>query len=181
MKGISPRISAPLDVPRPRGGRLIEGFSPKLGRLVRLFDYAVVIQWIALEADPSVIVFCERAARVDDKSDSRVVDFWVQRGERQEMLLLDEGQAGTTLTATSVQSIPLRVVPPMMSAASSATSSPPDLRTLKADGTRRDSGIRTRSPGVNASSSALDAGSVARVGAGLNLSSFSRSERAFFS
>jgi len=76
-----------------------------------LFDHAVVPQWIALEADPSVMVFCERPARVDDKCDSRVVDFWVQRGERQEMLLLDGGQAGTTLTASRAHGIPLRVVP----------------------------------------------------------------------
>jgi len=112
MKGISPRFSAPLDVPRPRGGRLIEGFSPKLGRLVRLFDHAVVAQWIALEADPSVMTFCERPARVDDKSDSRVIDFWVQRGDRQEMLLLHDSQAVTNISGNLVHDIPLRVVPP---------------------------------------------------------------------
>jgi len=112
MKGISPRFSAPLDVPRPRGGRLIEGFSPKLGRLVRLFDHAVVAQWIALEADSLVTAFCERPSRVDDKSDSRVIDFWVQRGERQEMLLLDDCQAHPDLTGTRVHGIELRVVPP---------------------------------------------------------------------
>ena len=112
MKGISPRFSAPLDVPRPRGGRLIEGFSPKLGRLVRLFDHAVAPQWIALEADTSVTAFCEWPARVGDKSDSRVVDFWVQRGDREEMLLLDDSPAATALTATRVHGIPLRMVPP---------------------------------------------------------------------
>ena len=112
MKGISPRFSAPLDVPRPRSGRVFEGFSPKLGRLVRSFDHAVVAQWIALEADSSVTAFCERPARVGDKSDSRVVDFWVQRGERQEMLLIDDSQALPDLTGTRVHDIPLRMVPP---------------------------------------------------------------------
>ena len=32
-------FTAPLETARPRGSRLLEAFSPKLGRHVRLFDY----------------------------------------------------------------------------------------------------------------------------------------------
>jgi hypothetical protein len=47
-------------MPRPRGARLIEGFSPKLGRRLQFFDHATFGVWIGLEATPDVITFCER-------------------------------------------------------------------------------------------------------------------------
>ena len=52
MNGSARRFGSPVDVPRPRGARLLEAFSPKLGRRVRLFDHAAFEQWIQLEADP---------------------------------------------------------------------------------------------------------------------------------
>ena len=91
MKGSAPRVFEPLDAPRPKGARLLEAFSPKLGRRVRLFDHAAFEQWIGLEADPTVLCLCERPARLGVKRDGRLIDFWVRRHDREEMMLLDRG------------------------------------------------------------------------------------------
>src|ERR1022692_1309115 len=90
MKGSTPRYKAPLDAPRPRGARL-EGFSPKLSRSVRLYDRATFNLWISLEADPDVQVFCEHPARLGTDAKSPLIDFWVQRGAREEFLALERG------------------------------------------------------------------------------------------
>src|ERR1700712_2719523 len=87
MKDFAARFSAPLVIARPRGGRHIEAFSPKLKRRVQLFDYRRFAQWIRLEADPRVLAFCERPTRLGPRPDDRLVDFWVQR-EGEEALLL---------------------------------------------------------------------------------------------
>ena len=55
MKDLSHRFSIPIDMPRPRGSRLIEGFSPKLGRRLQFFEHATFAIWIALKAKPDVI------------------------------------------------------------------------------------------------------------------------------
>ena len=85
MNGLAPRFSSPVDVPRPRGSRLLEAFSPKLGRRVRLFDHAAFGQWIQLEADPSVLCLCERPQRLGVNGNGRLIDFWVERHDRAEM------------------------------------------------------------------------------------------------
>jgi hypothetical protein len=77
MNGSVRRFGTPVDVPRPRGSRLLEAFSPKLGRRVRLFNHAAFEQWIQLEADPSVLCLCERPQRLGVSGDGRLIDFWV--------------------------------------------------------------------------------------------------------
>ena len=89
MKGFTPRFAAPLDAPRPRGARLLEAFSPKLCRRVRLFDHACFEQWIRFEADPSVLWLCERPARLGAARDARLIDFWIQRCDGEQLLLVD--------------------------------------------------------------------------------------------
>lgn len=91
MTGSSPHFIAPLDTPRPRGARLLEGFSPKLSRRVRLYDRATFNLWISLEADPTVQVFCEHPARIGTDAKSPLIDFWVQRGDREAFLVLERG------------------------------------------------------------------------------------------
>ena len=98
MKGFTPRFAAPLDAPRPRGARLLEAFSPKLGRRVRLFDHACFEQWIRLEADPSVLWLCERPARLGAARDARHIDFWVQRCDGEQLLLVDRAAEPTPET-----------------------------------------------------------------------------------
>src|SRR5947207_1367794 len=89
MKDFAARYGTPLETVRPRGGRLIEGFSVKLQRRVRLFSYSSFAQWIRLEADPSVLDFCERPARVGSNPETRLIDFWVRRADTQELILVD--------------------------------------------------------------------------------------------
>lgn len=105
MKGFAPRFAAPLDVPRPRGARLLEAFSPKLGRRVRLFDRSSFDQWIRLEADPSVLWLCERPARLGATRDARLIDFWIQRVDGEQLMLLDD--SGTEPVPQTVNGVPL--------------------------------------------------------------------------
>ncbi len=109
MKGSAPRVFEPLDAPRPKGARLLEAFSPKLGRRVRLFDHAAFEQWIVLEADPTVLCLCERPARLGANRDGRLIDFWVQRHDRAEMLLLDRDDRAQPVLE-QIDGVPLRRV-----------------------------------------------------------------------
>jgi len=44
--------------------------------------------WALLEADPSVLAFCERPIVIKGDKRNVVVDFWVQRATREEILIL---------------------------------------------------------------------------------------------
>ena len=89
MKDFRARFHGPIETARPRGARLIEAYSAKLQRRVRLFDHSSFAQWIRLEVDPSVITFCERPTRLGPQRDARLVDFWVHAVEGEAMLLLE--------------------------------------------------------------------------------------------
>ncbi|MDQ6876224.1 MAG: hypothetical protein M3082_00695 [Candidatus Dormibacteraeota bacterium] len=93
---------------RPRGSRLLEGHSPKLGRCVRLFDHLAFAQWIRLEADPTTLTFCERPARVDPQPQSCLIDFWVRRPGGQAMLLLESRY---DLAVRDVDGVSVEIVP----------------------------------------------------------------------
>ncbi len=110
MKESSPRFLTPMSTPRPRAARLLTAFSPKLGRTVRAFQRAAFEQWIRLEVDPGVASFCEHPRRVGASDDSTLIDFWVDRRGREEMLVMELGQGAIKLPS-SVQGLPLRVVP----------------------------------------------------------------------
>jgi hypothetical protein len=68
MKDFGARFGSPMPATRRRGARLLEAHSPKLNRRVRFFDHLAFCQWIRLEADPGVLKFCERPARVDTEA-----------------------------------------------------------------------------------------------------------------
>jgi len=110
MKESAPRFVTPMSLPRPRGARLLTAFSPKLGRTVRAFDHAGFDQWIRLEADPSVHAFCEHPRRVGSGDEGPLIDFWVAGRSNEEMLVMELGQVAAKLPS-SVQDIPLRLVP----------------------------------------------------------------------
>ena len=111
MKDFTTRFHAPLEVTRPRGCHLLEAFSPKLTRPIRLFERAGFEQWIRLEADPAVLSLCERPTRLGIKRDGRLVDFWVQRRNGEEMLLLGHGDAEQAVP-DQIDGMALRVVAP---------------------------------------------------------------------
>jgi hypothetical protein len=105
-KDFSPRFAAPLDVARPRGARLLEAFSPKLRRRIRLFDRASFDQWVRLEADPQVLSLCERPARLGPTPDSHLIDFWVQHRDGEHLLLIDDDEpAPTTIEGLAVRRV----------------------------------------------------------------------------
>lgn len=78
----------PLAITRPRGARLLQARSPKLGRLVQHYDLASFQQWICLEADPTVSAFSERPARLGPEPTSQLISYWVKRNGCDEFLML---------------------------------------------------------------------------------------------
>jgi hypothetical protein len=92
MKDSSSRYAAPLDVVRPRRARLLEAFSLKLNRRIRLFDRASFDQWVQLEAEPQVLSLCERPTRLGPAPDARLIDFWVLRRDSEQLLLIDDDE-----------------------------------------------------------------------------------------
>ncbi len=108
----------PLAIARPRGARMIEARSPKLGRLVQHYDHTSFRQWLRLEADPDVSTFCERPARIGPDPTSRLISYWVRHQQTQEFVMLLTGDAPADLP-NQHDGEPLRVVtPPELAAAS---------------------------------------------------------------
>ena len=105
-KDSSPRYAAPIDLRRPRGARLLEAFSLKLSRRVRLFDRASFDQWVRLEADPHVLSLCERPTRLSSTPGARPVDFWVLDRDGEHLLVIeDEEPAPQTIEGVAVRRI----------------------------------------------------------------------------
>ena len=88
MTDSSARFSAPISAPRPRGSRLLTAFSPTLERTVRAFDHHGLWQWVRLETDPQITSFREHPVRLGKDDDARLIDFWVQRGDAEVLLVL---------------------------------------------------------------------------------------------
>ena len=117
MKNLRARFQVPVDMSRPRGGRLIEAYSAKLQRRVRFFDHLSFDQWIRLEADPATITFCERPVRLGPERDARLVDFWVVTRNGEEILLLEPRRAESV--PARIDDMEIRTVVPAELAAAS--------------------------------------------------------------
>lgn len=122
MKDLSPRFSIPINMPRPRGARLIEGFSPKLGRRLQFFDYATFSVWIGLEAQPNVLTLCERPTRLGLTDTDPVIDFWVQRTDGEEFQLVPRGEPDIALPI-KLEATPIRTITSVERAASNVWTS----------------------------------------------------------
>jgi hypothetical protein len=72
------------------GARRFEAFSPKLARRLTLYRRPALEQWILLEANPTVVTFCERPGYVQLDGHRRLADFWVRYVDWQELVLLDD-------------------------------------------------------------------------------------------
>lgn len=83
----------PIKKARPRGARLIEGYSPKLGRRVSCHSRAAFELWLGLEADPSVRSFCERPAIMTVEGHERVLDLWACQSDQEAFLVLADDNA----------------------------------------------------------------------------------------
>ncbi|MEZ0606329.1 hypothetical protein ACAX43_30010 [Paraburkholderia sp. IW21] len=79
-----PRFTRAVSDTRPYGSHRYDLFGPKIGRRLTLFGRRAVDLWVRLEADPRVLIYCERPVQIPDVTPSRLVDFWVRTrdGER---------------------------------------------------------------------------------------------------
>jgi hypothetical protein len=80
------RFQIPKSNRRPYGSHRFDTWSPKIGRRVTLFGQRSLRAWVAIEADPAVIGFCERPLVLESSKPSRVVDFWVRGAKSGEEL-----------------------------------------------------------------------------------------------
>jgi hypothetical protein len=83
-------IAEPVALARPRGAHRFEAFSPKLARRMTFYRRAAVEQWVLLEADPSVIAFCERPGYIQFDRHKRLADFLARYVDRNELVILDD-------------------------------------------------------------------------------------------
>lgn len=101
----------PLAIARPRGARMMEVRSPKLGRLLQHYDKPSFQQWICLEADPNVSTFCERPARIGPDPTSQLINYWVSGIQAHEYVMLVASEMPTDFPREH-DGEPLRVVMP---------------------------------------------------------------------
>lgn len=111
----SARFHAAVSCARPSGTRVIEAYSLKLGRRLQCFGEAAFEEWIRLETDPSVEVFCERPLLLNLVNGKLLIDFWVRQGDREMLIIVDDGR-GVVPAITDVD-IEVRVIPPAERAA----------------------------------------------------------------
>lgn len=101
----SPRFHKPADNHRPYHSHRFEVWSPKLRRRITFFRELSLEVWTLLEADPAVLVFCERPIVVKGEKRNTVVDFWVQRTDREEILILPRTTKGKVSKSSSADPI----------------------------------------------------------------------------
>ena len=104
------RFQSAVSNARLRGVRVIEAYSPKLGRRLQCFGEHVFSQWIRLEADPTVQAFCERPAYLDHAG-KHLVDFWVLQEDREALLIVDGENQPSTITIGNAE-LHVRSIPP---------------------------------------------------------------------
>lgn len=88
---------------------MLEGYSPKLGRRVQLFDHARFAVWIGLEAAATVLSFCERPVRVGPRATDMLVDFWLRLAKKETFLVVTTDQPAHAIPA-QIDGIEVRVV-----------------------------------------------------------------------
>lgn len=115
---LSLRYSRAVTAPRPKGARLLIGFSPKLQRRVTLYSRRAFEQWLLLESDPSVIEFCERPLILKTPAGAKLADFWVHRGASEEFLVIDDNITPIDPIEVGGDTLALRVIQPAALAAS---------------------------------------------------------------
>ena len=115
---LSLRYSRAVTAPRPKGARLLIGFSPKLQRRVTLYSRRAFEQWLLLESDPSVIEFCERPLILKTRAGAKLADFWVRRGASEEFLVIDDNITPIDPIEVGGDTLALRVIQPAALAAS---------------------------------------------------------------
>lgn len=76
------------DNSRPFKSHRYDVFGLKIDRSLTLFGRTPLNAWTLLEADSTVISYCERPLIVPDTKPKRLVDFWVRFRDREELWIL---------------------------------------------------------------------------------------------
>ena len=106
------RFQTAISHDRPRGARIVEAYSPKLGRRLQCFGNEVFDQWICLEADPRIQTFCERPAYLSLADGSkRPADFWVKLAGSEMLLTVEWDSQTPTFTIDEIE-LSVRMVLP---------------------------------------------------------------------
>lgn len=82
------RFLKAADNSRPFKSHRYDIFGLKIDRSLTLFGRAPLNAWILLEADSTVISYCERPLIVPDTKPKRLVEFWVRFRDREELWIL---------------------------------------------------------------------------------------------
>lgn len=116
----APRFIKAASQKRPFGSHRHDAYSPKLQRQLTLFGRHAVNLWTTLEASPKILSFCERPLIIPDLRPARPFDFWLQRADGEEFLLLNhkgdkltpEGEENpiSRLDGMAVEGIPIRCI-----------------------------------------------------------------------
>lgn len=84
----NPRYPRPVDNARPFKSHRYDVFGLKVQRRLTLFGELALVGFILLEADPDITSYCERPIVIEEIKPRRVVDFWVQRRNSEELWFL---------------------------------------------------------------------------------------------
>ena len=114
---ISARFQSAISSTRPRGVRVIESYSPKLGRRLQCFGEDAFRQWIRLEADPSVESFCERPIYLTSGDEKRLADFWISQHDHEALLVLDAEIQASPITINETELAVRTILPVELAAA----------------------------------------------------------------
>jgi hypothetical protein len=112
----SARFQFSVSTTRPRGARVIESYSPKLGRRLQCFGEDAFRQWICLEANPSIEAFCERPIYLTT-GDKRLVDYWVRQADGEMLLVISENSLAATITIDGTELLVRTILPIDLAAA----------------------------------------------------------------
>jgi hypothetical protein len=82
-----PRFIHPAKANRPRGARMIEMYSLKLGRRVTAHSYPQFEALLESEVDSAVSCYCERPTE-----EGLATDLWQRRGVEESFVILTEGE-----------------------------------------------------------------------------------------
>ena len=113
----SAHFQSAVSAARPRGVRVIEAYSPKLGRRLQCFGEQAFGQWIRLEADPSVQIFCERPVYLERMTGKRLADFWVRQDDRDMLIIIDDDSPASTITIGDAELAVITIPPAELAAA----------------------------------------------------------------
>ena len=100
------RFLKAADNSRPFKGHRYDVFGLKVDRSITLFGRNSLNTWVLLEADSNVVSYCERPLVIPDVKPKRVVDFWVNFLDREELWIYNAKVSLAKMTIQTVLCLP---------------------------------------------------------------------------